>query len=67
VTDDLVKRLREIGQWRLSQGAESTCLIAADRIEQLEAAILQIANLEADPEFGTPPLETAKAIARKVL
>jgi hypothetical protein len=37
------------------------------RIEQLELALLKIANLDTDPEFGTPPLETAKAVARKAL
>ena len=38
-----------------------------ERNAELEEALLKIANLEADPEFGTPPLETAKAIARKAL
>jgi hypothetical protein len=68
VTDDLVKRLREEVNDHMFGIIQSPLqLEAADRIEALEEAILQIANLEADPEFGTPPLETAKAIARKVL
>jgi hypothetical protein len=66
--DDLVKRLLEpsIDPF-FKQLIEPIKWEAAKRIEALEEAILQIANLEADPEFGTPPLETAKAIARKVL
>jgi hypothetical protein len=54
-------------QFKLLERSGEVLALLYSRIEQLEEAILQIANLEADPEFGTPPLETAKAIARKVL
>ena len=64
MTDDLVNQLRGLVN---DDDTEMLAWDAANRIEKLEAALLQIANLEADPEFGTPPLETAKAIARKVL
>jgi hypothetical protein len=64
VTDDLVNQLRGLIN---DDDTEMLAWYAADRIEQLEKALLQIANLEADPEFGTPPVETAKLIARKVL
>jgi hypothetical protein len=65
--DDLVTRLNMVDATMNPMTLVIVAREAADRIEQLEEAILQIANLEADPEFGTPPLETAKAIARKVL
>jgi len=39
----------------------------AQRIEQLEAALREIVDLKTDPEFGTPPLETAQKIARAAL
>jgi hypothetical protein len=62
--DDLVNQLRSLIN---DDDTEMLAWDAANRIEKLEAALLHIANLEADPEFGTPPLETAKAIAQKVL
>jgi len=44
VTDDLVKRLREVKDWWREPGR--TAEQAADRIEQLEAALRDIAEWE---------------------
>jgi hypothetical protein len=55
MTDDLVKRLRIIGAWKTPGGPlpseemikpHLTCEEAADRIEQLEAALRLIANTD---------------------
>lgn len=48
MTDDLVKRLREVKDWWREPGR--TAEQAADRIEQLEAALREIA--------GEPPKDT---------
>ena len=73
MTDDLVKRLREeIVLERLSFGCVSMRrnpdgLEAADRIEQLEAALREIVAMTPDPEFGTLPIESAIKVARAAL
>ena len=40
---------------------------AHKRIEKLEKALREIANMDTDPEFGTPPLASAQKIARAAL
>ena len=37
------------------------------RIEQLEAALQEIVAMTPDPEFGTPPIESAIKVARAAL
>jgi hypothetical protein len=45
MTDDLVKRLRDYADYRATADDLSSCLFkAADRIEQLEAALREIAD-----------------------
>jgi hypothetical protein len=47
MTDDLVKRLRELNtfEWHARPATtKETCFAAADRIEQLEAALREIAD-----------------------
>ena len=63
--DDLVKRLRHEAEYTFAP--YETMTEAATRIEKLEKALMKIAKLKADPEFGTPPLETAQNIARAAL
>jgi hypothetical protein len=73
VTDDLVKRLREFEQWMRNPEDQKFTLSsdlfdeAADRIEQLEAALLEIVAMTPDPEFGTLPIESAIKVARTAL
>jgi len=50
LTDDLVKRLRYEAQFDLSETRWSSLAIeAADRIEQLEAALREISQAVGDP------------------
>jgi hypothetical protein len=68
MTDDLVKRLREYADYRATADDLSRCLFsAADRIEQLEAALRKIVAMTPDPEFGTLPIESAIKVARAAL
>jgi hypothetical protein len=74
MTDDLVKRLRE---YRIGCGVHCSdysnrepleeCFEAANRIEQLEAALITIILMTPDPEFGTLPIESAIKVARAAL
>jgi hypothetical protein len=43
------------------------CNEAADRIEQLEAALREIVAMTPDPEFGTLPIESAIKVSRAAL
>jgi hypothetical protein len=63
---DIVTRLRQ-AQRQYVDNEYNLHARAADRIEALEEALREIVEMTPDPEFGTPPLETAKAIARKAL
>ena len=50
MTDDLVNRLRDYADYRATADDLSSCLFkAADRIEQLEAALREIAQAVGDP------------------
>ena len=59
--DDLIKRLRICAAFDPDQAE------AADRIEQLEAALREIVAMTPDPEFGTLPIESAIKVARAAL
>jgi hypothetical protein len=62
MTDDLVKRLRVFERWDPDQKE------AADRIEELEAALRKIETLELDPRnSGQMWVEALRQIARKAL
>jgi len=62
MTDDLVKRLRFFERWDPDQRE------AADRIEELEAALREIETLELDPRnSGQMWVEALRQIARKAL
>ena len=65
MTDDLVKRLRKRGEFVGTTPA--MCNEAADRIEQLEAALREIVAMTPDPEFGTLPIESAIKVSRAAL
>ena len=73
--DDLVKRLRDYincrpwAEGRTFDATHPEVLIAqsADRIEELEAALLKITKMTPDPEFGTLPIEAAIKVARAAL
>ena len=70
MTDDLVKRLRD--GWTehgvSNEFDEDVLLIAADRIEELEAALRKIETLELDPRnSGQMWVEALRQIARKAL
>ena len=71
--DDLVKRLRDFEQWMRDPEDQKFTLSsdlfdeAADRIEQLEAALREIVAMKPDPEFGTLPIESAIKVARAAL
>jgi hypothetical protein len=76
MTDDLVARLRLISAWKTPGGPmptedmvnpHITCAEAADRIEQLEAALRRIVTMTPDPEFGAFPIESAIDVARAAL
>jgi hypothetical protein len=67
MTDDLVKRLRRDLASGLSASIGDT-EEAADRIEELEAALRKIENLELDPRnSGQTWVEALRQIARKAL
>jgi hypothetical protein len=62
MTDDLVKRLRLFERWDPDQKE------AADRIEELEAALRKIETLELDPRnSGQMWVEALRQIARAAL
>jgi hypothetical protein len=69
MTDDLVKRLRDkVAASRIYDDDEELLDEAADRIEQLEAALREIEILEVDPRCsGQMWVETLKEIARTAL
>ena len=74
MTDDLVKRLRTrrdrsvvLTSYPPQFPPDSLCQEAADRIEQLEAALREIVAMTPDPEFGTPPIGNAIKVARAAL
>ena len=71
MTDDLVKRLRELNtfEWHARPATtKETCFAAADRIEELEAALRKIETLELDPRnSGQMWVEALRQIARKAL
>jgi len=62
--EDLVKRLRDLVN---DDDTEMLAWQAADRIEQLEAAMIIIVSMKPDPEFGTLPIEVAIKVARAAL
>jgi hypothetical protein len=64
MTDDLVKRLRDLVN---DDDTEMLAWQAADRIEQLEAALRKIIAMTPDPEFGTLPIESAIKVAQAAL
>ena len=65
MTDDLVKRLR---QWDCGESTWGLLESAADRIEELEAALRKIETLELDPRnSGQMWVEALRQIARKAL
>jgi|694.fasta_scaffold130242_5 hypothetical protein len=67
MTDDLVKRLRRDLASGLSASIGDTEK-AADRIEELEAALRKIETLELDPRnSGQMWVEALRQIARKAL
>ena len=67
MTDDLVKRLRRDLASGLSASIGNTEK-AADRIEELEAALRKIETLELDPRnSGQMWVEALRQIARKAL
>ena len=65
MSDDLVKRLRELEQWIRKPDVPALTLScdlfdeAADRIEQLEAANLKAALIKVDDELRIEQLEAA--------
>jgi hypothetical protein len=70
MSDDLVKRLRGRAETVRMFLAGYTALDveeAADRIEQLEAALRRIVTMTPDPEFGAFPIESAIDVARTAL
>jgi hypothetical protein len=65
MTDDLVKRLREAA---LDYYYEDIIAAAADRIEEMEAALRKIETLELDPRnSGQMWVEALRQIARAAL
>jgi hypothetical protein len=71
---DLVKRLNEDFSVNAREDIQHQMKVyeaerkeAADRIEQLEAALRKIVAMTPDPEFGTLPIESAIKVARAAL
>jgi len=67
VTDDLVKRLNMVDATMNPMTLVIVAREAADRIEQLEAALRKIVAMTPDSEFGTLPIESAIKVARAAL
>ena len=74
MTNDLVKRLNEDFSVNAREDIHHQMKVyeaerkeAADRIEQLEAALRKIVAMTPDPEFGTLPIESAIKVARAAL
>jgi hypothetical protein len=69
MTDDLVKRLRDSCYLAFDDNTNdyATAIEAADRIEQLEAALREIKEMTPDPEFGTLPIDAAIKVALAAL
>ena len=72
MTDDLVKRLRDMcgrdGILKCRDIYDTDVVAAADRIEELEAALREIETLELDPRnSGQTWVEALRQIARKAL
>ena len=65
MTDDLVKRLREVKDWWREPGR--TAEQAADRIEELEAALREIEYLDSPLVRGKPRRVEIYDIARAAL
>jgi hypothetical protein len=64
---DLVKRLNMVNAVMHPMTLVIVAREAADRIEQLEAAMREIVAMTPDPEFGTLPIESAIKVARAAL
>jgi hypothetical protein len=67
MADDLVARLRLAVNELYGTHPCGLMNNAADRIEQLEAALRQIVAMTPDPEFGAFPIESAIDVARAAL
>jgi len=63
MSDDLVKRLREVKDWWREPGR--TAEQAADRIEQLEAVLLLIANTDPAGDQHWPGRIARAALEKK--